>query len=333
LTTRRRSLAAGLAVFYLIGLLGGCGTTKATAQPLPGGIFLGATKSGRADGTPIRLDLVRPGPSLVSYMAPGSHVYSLYYWSRGQRTQAYLDVPPGRGPFPLLIELHGGSFGAMSTHFPLPVFFQTTTTAVIATQPSAIVFLPNYVGYGPSRGKVGDAHQDFLDVRSGLAAVAQVRGLRVKPHATYLFGESLGGAIGAMLANGDPSIRAAAFVSPWPGATQALNWWQAHATALNADERSEYQALAAFEAPGFGEAWFRANSFGCRGLQVPVLLIGGTQDDVVPPGMLAAMAVRLKGCGAHVELKFVPGGHAPYDANVQALIQAWFASQGATLQF
>ncbi len=65
---------------------------------------------------------------------------------------------------------------------------------------------------------------------------------------------------------------------------------------------------------------------------MPLLIVGGTEDDIVPRGMLSTMATQLKGCGVQVNFKLFPGGHAPYDGNVQALIQAWFKRQRISLQ-
>lgn len=65
---------------------------------------------------------------------------------------------------------------------------------------------------------------------------------------------------------------------------------------------------------------------------LPLLIVGGTQDDIVPQAMLTTMAADLKDCGQNVEFKLFPGGHSPYGGDEQALIQDWFLRHGISLQ-
>lgn len=211
-------------------------------------------------------------------------------------------------------------------------WFAATFPRLTLAQAHAVAFLPNYVGYGPSGGKVGDAYEDTQDVENGLQALARIRGLRVERNATYLLGFSIGGAVGMLLAEKDRQVRAVALDSPWPGARMSLAWYQTNYFHLNRDELLGYKILTRYEGSNTANRWYRRNSYGCQDVHMPLLIVGGTEDDIVPQAMLTAMAANLKGCGQNVEFKLFPGGHAPYDGDVQALIQDWFQHQGILLQ-
>lgn len=198
----------------------------------------------------------------VIYVPPGGHVYSLTYWSRGQRAQGYLTVPAGPKPHALFIYLHGGYYIAEPGHTDDD--YWTRQEAIVNAQARAVAFLPNYVGYGPSGGKVGDAYQDTQDVANGLKALARIRGLRLERNATYLLGFSLGGAIGVLLAEHDPQVHAAALDSPWPGARMSLSWYQTNYFHLNRDERLGYKILTRYEGSNTASRWYRRNSYDCQ---------------------------------------------------------------------
>jgi len=326
---RLATLAAAAVALLGSSMLAGCSGQPAS-RPLPGGLALTGVSATPRNGWPISLTLVRPGDATVLYLPPGGHAYSLTYWSRGVRAQAYLDVPRGKGPLPLLIALHGGYTVAEPGHSDLVYWNQTS--ALVLAQPTAIAFLPNYVGYGPSRGRAGDAYEDTLDVENGLRALRRIAGLHIAPDATYLFGFSLAGAVGALLAGQDRGVRAAAFVSPWPGARRSLDWYEANLGHLDEDERVGLDTLAEWEGTDPQSQWYRRNSYGYGDLRIPLLLIGGTQDNIVPAALLSATAQDLRRCGHPVELKFFPGGHAVYSGDVQAFLQSWFQAHGIALQ-
>ena len=323
-------IRALVSVLALLPLAAGCGANATKPARLPGGLSLESAAAGPVNGRPISLTLVRPGAMGAIYVPPGGHIYSLTYWSRGQRAQAYLDVPHGKGPFPLFVDLHGGYVFAEPGHSDLVYWNQEA--ALVNAQSGAVAFLPNYVGYGPSRGRVGDAYQDFLDVRHGLAALNYVAGLHLAPNATYVLGFSLGGVVGSLLAGEDHAVRAAAFVSPWAGAERSYKWYETNLGHLDESERLSLDTLVQAEGTNTESRWYRRNSYGCTDLHIPLLLIGGTKDDVVPAALLSATAIDLRQCGIAVELRFFSGGHAVYTAGVQALLQRWFLERGISLQ-
>ncbi len=140
--------------------------------------------------------------------------------------QGYLDVPSGHGPFPLVLYLHGGFPTPEPSHWSAEGLPYNGLAAADAASPGEIVFMPNYGGYGPSRGTICSPYDCGLDAANGLKALGRLVGLRVKPHATYLIGFSLGGYVAMQLAEGDGAVRAAVLDSPWLGAETYEAWAQ-----------------------------------------------------------------------------------------------------------
>ena len=56
-----------------------------------------------------------------------------------------------------------------------------------------------------------------------------------------------------------------------------------------------------------------------------MLLIGGTRDPIVAPGMLRALFADLRQRNKNVSLRFFPGGHVLSTTGVVDAIVAWFA--------
>ena len=121
-----------LALLGLLPLLAGCSTGHDSSTP--GGLSIQAARDSRANGAPIALVPVNVPKAYRRDVPKGLHVFSLTYWSRGLRCQAYLDVPSGRGSRPLWVLLHGGYVWGMPSHysgFPL----DTPSFAAVASEP------------------------------------------------------------------------------------------------------------------------------------------------------------------------------------------------------
>ncbi len=319
-----------LALLGLLPLLAGCSTGHGSSTP--GGLSLQATRDNRANGAPIALVPVNVPKAYQRNVPKGMHIFSLTYWSRGRRCQAYLDVPSGRGSRPLWVLLHGGDVWGMPSHYSgFPV--NTPSFAAVASEPDAISFMPNYGGYGPSQGNVGDSHDDYIDVMNGLTALGHIAGLHVKRDATYLSGASLGGIIALMTAAHDPEVRAVLLISPWPGAEEAMSWLQAQPTnRLTSGDLLDDIYLAQSCGANMQSVWCRQNSVPYQDVKVPVLIVGGTHDPLIVPAMLRAMYAHLRRYNAHVQLHFVPGGHAPETKASFAIEQAFYAAHGLRVE-
>ncbi len=322
--SRRHRLIFSLVL--LLPLLAGC--SMAQGSPAAPALSIQTAKHRRANGTPIALEPVRLSKSARAHVPKGVRIYSLTYWSRGLRCQAYLDVPGGGRAYPLWVLLHGGDVWAEPGHYSgFPVM--TPAFAAGAAQPDAITFLPNYGGYGPSQGDVGDGYDDYVDVMDGFTALRQITGLHVRPRDTVLSGASLGGIVALLTAAHDQAVRGVVLISPWPGAEEMASWLRSQPTAkLSTDDQLYAISLSETCSSGLESGWCRRNSAPYQDIKVPVLIVGGTRDPKNPPGVLRAMASDLRRYNTHVELRIVPGGHAPMTAAAGAIEHAWYAAHG-----
>ncbi len=282
----------------------------------------------KADGEPISLKPVSPPAAIARQLQEGLQVFSFFYWSRGVRCQAYLDVPAGKGPFPLLVELHGGELWNGYPQGYTAYAAEPANAAAIATS-HAISFLPNYAGYGPSRGAPGDPYQNYRDVVNGLLALGRISGLHVLTRATYLFGFSMGGDVAMILAAHDRNVRAAELVSPYPGPVAMMKWMDALGIgSLSAMDSVDWGAMVDHYGSDLNAAAYRNDSYVYSSIHIPVLIIGGTKDPGFPPPMLRAMYHGLKRYDSQVTLRFFPGGHAPDSTAVNQAEAAWFNAHG-----
>ncbi len=246
-------------------------------------------------------------PVFPSAVPQGYTLYSLTYESEGKPVQGYLGVPPGKGPFQMVVVLQGGSPVKLSSRASTGGY--SATAAADDVLPAPVMFFPNYRGYGPSPGDVQDGYHDYLDTVNGLKALRHIRGLHVAPHDTFLAGTSLGGFVALRLAASDPDVRAVLLTSPWPGMDTVLGWLKTQFS-QNPQSRSAYHKLRSYGGPKPG-AWLRRNSITLAGIHVPILIIGGTEDQITPPSLLRYLDRQLSAGDPHVTLTFLPGGHAP----------------------
>ncbi len=280
-------------------------------------------------GTPISLTPAIVSSSPESEIPAGTGIWSLTYWSRGLRCQGYLVVPSGQKTLPLLIVLHGG--------FPLGLpnhdseVSSSAAEAAGTAHADGVVFLPNYAGYGPSQGQVGDTRDDLIDTLNGLKALRDIRGLRLAPDFTYLVGSSLGGAIALMLAERDRAVRAAVLVSPFPGAILAMRWMARSFPNMTEDDLAQYGQFNVSHGDSLDTAWYRLNSPDFARIHIPVLLIGGTHDPIVAPGMLRSLYAALRRHDRTVALRFFPGGHGPQSPGVDLAEVDFLARHGLYL--
>lgn len=320
----RRSVAVAV---LMMGVLAGCAHVAPSAlhRTISGGLGFVTTPRNRTGGALISLAVANTDNIFVM---PGVRVYDLMYRSRGLRCQGYLDVPDGKGAHPLLVVLHGGYVFPVPGHDPDGAVPANAAEAAIMAQATTAVFYPLYGGYGDSQGSSGDAYDDFVDAMNGLRALTHIEGLHLVP-TTYIVGYSLGGAIGGMMIDRDPHVQAAAFVSPWPGAIVAAKWIGTHQADI-ADGREFYRYLVHHEGPNLNSKWYVQNSFDYDAVHIPVLLIGGQSDPIIPPGLLRTMYLQLHSTDPKVTMNLVPGGHVPINAS-GAVMEDWFSKLGVQL--
>ncbi|MDA8346290.1 MAG: prolyl oligopeptidase family serine peptidase [Thermaerobacter sp.] len=319
-----RLLAPSIGLLALA--LAGCGSVVGTSTLGPALTIDNPTHS-KANGSPISLREFPAGP-YHALMPQGQRMYTLHYWSRGLDLQGYLDVPPGKGPFPVLVYLHGGDPTPEPAHWTgAPVY--NPKAAAESANAHSIVFIPNYGGYGPSHGNICSPYDCVLDVENGLKALSHLGGLYVKADATYPFGFSIGGYVAMALAEHDPQVRALVLDSPWPGALAFEAWaQQTHLSRMDAADLSFWGMVKSAFGPNLQSVLYQENSVQFNKMHVPILIIAGTKDNTIPPSLARFLYDRLHASGVEVKLQFVPGGHAPITLHVYQLVQKWLLPQG-----
>ncbi|MEG3180631.1 alpha/beta hydrolase family protein [Sphingomonas sp. LT1P40] len=251
----------------------------------PGAYFL----YGRADNSMIRI----AGNNSVIGMKRMHPVRTIRYKARdGLEIAAVLTVPGGKmrkpGKLPLIVMPHGGPFARDTESWDWwPQFLADRGYAVIQ---------PNYrgsSGYGTGfakkgKGQWGLAMQDDLD--DAVTALAQ-QGL-ADPARVCMIGASYGGyaAIRAAQRDGKKYRCAVSFAG-----VSDLNRMMKHSSNfLFAGARSDWLRAQAPDLKGVSPLNFPGE------FSIPLLLVHGEQDRVVPPVQSKLLAQRLKSAGKDV---------------------------------
>ena len=265
------------------------------------------------------------------FVAPGINMYSLVYWSRGHRVQAYVDVPPGKGPFPLIIYLHGG----YQVPEPLPgqsfhvdYWAVTPRHAAFFSQYGMVSFIPNFSGYGPSHGSIGDAHDNYLDTMDGLRALSHLSAVHLE-HKIFLIGTSMGGGVAMFLAERLTDVRAMELISPYPGAHLFMGWMESQRfAALDTQDQAEYLDFFTTHGSNLSTKWYSANSVAFRLIDIPVLIIAGSKDPILPPALEILLYHHIRKHDRQVQIRFYPEGHDPVEASALTKETQWFTNNG-----
>lgn len=283
-----------------------------------------ALSTSKSDGSVISITPIK-NVTFPSYIQRGERLYSIEYWSRKTRVQAYVDIPPGKTPFELEVVLHGGD--TLPTGHHTDMFAYSPQVAAKTAWPNVVVLFPEYAGYGLSSGTVGGPHDDYVDTVNAIKAVDGLKQMTVKLKDTYLLGISLGGDVALMVADNNPDIKAVALDSPYPGPSMFVNWERRYG---RSNLNTSY-ALSYIESYGnhTDSKSYRINSFNYSEIKTPVLIIGGTNDPILPPSLLNYMYKKIRHFDGHeTQLHFVEGGHAPYTSQEINLVDNWFYGHG-----
>lgn len=291
-------------------------------NPFGGGSFFGP------DGAIYALweNSVHP-PDLVELAADGSVAHALlsagkappgqawrsitFASSDGTPVQAWLATPPGDGPFPTIVEMHGGPhFAVTDTFNPIAqawldhgfafcsINFRGSTTFGRAFKEQIW-------------GDVG--HWEVEDVVAGRAwLVAQ--GI-ADPGKVLLFGASYGGFLTLLLLGKTPGL--------WAGGM---------AVAAIADEALGFadtnDALKAAIAGWYGgtpdevpERYHRSSPMTyAEHVQAPVIIFQGHNDTRTPPRQMEVYVERMRSLGKPIEIEWYDAGHGVGTAEVIAFL-------------
>jgi dipeptidyl aminopeptidase/acylaminoacyl peptidase len=135
--------------------------------------------------------------------------YLVRYPSDGLNLYGFMNVPQGKGPYPVVLALHG--YVNPPTYRTLTY---TTRYADAMARMGYVVIHPNYRGHPPSQGSSDGRYRvsyagEILDLAAMVRAQAGKAGPLVKAkNSIGLWGHSMGGGVSIRVAVLDPSIRA-----------------------------------------------------------------------------------------------------------------------------
>jgi dipeptidyl aminopeptidase/acylaminoacyl peptidase len=241
-------------------------------------------------------------------------------WSApdGLEIDGYLLTPPGEGPHPLILWVHGGPVWSYQESFPRP------SLAWLVSRGYAIL-LPNPRG-STGRGRafleavIGDmGGADAGDDLAGVDAMVE-RGV-ADPDRIGVTGGSYGGFMACWLPIVDQRFKASVAVSP------VTDFYSQHWNS----NIGAWDAWFLGGRPEDGAAHYRERSpvFLADRVVTPTLLTAGTEDRCTPPGQAMEFYRALRARGVPVEVAIYPGeGHGvrklPASIDLVARTTAWF---------
>ncbi|MGZ4149766.1 MAG: prolyl oligopeptidase family serine peptidase [Actinomycetota bacterium] len=236
----------------------------------------------------------------------------------GLEIDGYLLTPHGGGPFPLLLNAHGGPVWQFGDQWPGPLTFLLLSRGYA-------IFEPNPRG-STGRGQafaakvVGDmGGADAADVLAGVDAVV-ARGV-ADPGRIGVFGGSYGGFMAAWLPAIDGRFKAAASLSP------VTDWFSEQFNSSLTRWVGDFLADAPEHADGEHHA--RSPVFAGERLRTPTLLTAGGKDRATPPGQAVEHYRALLARGVPAEVVVYPQeGHGvrtfPAAIDLATRILVWF---------
>lgn len=256
--------SVGVAADTVVALVHGYGRPPALAR----------IREGRAD---VLVDLGHDGSRWTSALGGSLHPLT---WSApdGRPVQGLLAVPPGPGPHPLVVHLHGGPVWAWRNEWSM----HYEHTPLLVGRGYAVLH-PNI------RGSIGHGQQfvldglldmggaDAQDALSGIDALV-ARGL-VDPRRVAVTGNSYGGFLSAWLIATSDRFAAAVARSP------VTDWISQH----HASNLPGFDRAALVGDPLASDSDYRTRSplYLADAVHTPVMLMAGAKDLATPPEQAA----------------------------------------------
>lgn len=216
-------------------------------------------------------------------------VHDVSYTAGGRRVAGYLAVPPGKGPFPAVVYLHGS--GGDRTQLLVPATWLAARGVVALT----ITMPGDAAAAGTAEQRL--AAQRRATVATVVAARRAVDVLATLPRVDAsrigLVGWSSGARVGAILAGVEPRIEAFDLMSA--GSPPVQEYAAQAPAALRPAVVRELGAVDPLR-------WV------ARARPHTILLQDGRRDELVPRAALRALA---KAAGPAAELRWYDQGHAP----------------------
>jgi dipeptidyl aminopeptidase/acylaminoacyl peptidase len=225
-------------------------------------------------------------------------------WSApdGTEIEGVLCTPPGAGPFPLVLNVHGGPIGAYQRSWSM----REPAVPLLVSRGYAVL-LPNPRG-SSGRGQefaaavVGDmGGADTRDYLSGIDAMIE-RGI-ADPARIGTMGVSYGGYMSAWLVTQDQRFKAAVSGSP-------VTEWYSFAFTSNIPRWGLWFLDSADPEEAGNQVHERSPVMHASKARTPTLLTAGAKDRCTPPGQAREFYQALVGHGIDSELVIYPGeGH------------------------
>jgi len=217
-------------------------------------------------------------------------IHDVSFSSGGRRIDGLLAVPPGKGPFPAVLYLHGSGGDRAQMIVPASWMAARGVVALTITMPET----PSVGGESARQQLTADRQAVVTTIVAARRAVDALRALdEVKPDRIGFVGFSAGARMGAILSGVEPRIRAFDLLS---GGSPPV---QEYARQAPAELRpAVLRELGAVDP-------LRWVAHARRGT---ILLQDGRHDEVVPRASLQALATA---AGRAAEVRWYDQGHSP----------------------
>ena len=266
----------------------------------------------RAAGSPPRVLLAATGQRAVEGGVEGRRLRSVSFASSdGQQVQAWLGVPDGDGPFPTILDVHGGP------HWITPDVFDPIAQAWL--QEGFAWLSVNYrgsIGFGRDfRERIwGDiGHWELEDM---VAARAHLVELGVAdPGAVFVHGGSYGGYLTLFALGKRPDLWAGGIAQVAP--VDLIEDYHEISPALQGALRAWHGGTPE-ENP---ESYIASSPITyAEQVQAPILVFQARNDSRVGPGQMKTYVDRLRRLGKSIEVVWWQGGHGypPEDELIDA---------------
>ena len=217
-------------------------------------------------------------------------VHDVSFTAAGRRVDGLLAVPPGKGPFPAVLYLHGSGGDRSQMIVPATWMAARGVVALTITMPQT----PSVGGESAQAQLVADRKAVVATIVAARRAVDMLQALpEVEPDRIGFVGFSAGARMGAILAGVEPRIRAFDLLS---GGSPPVEDYVRQAPAdLRPAVRRELGAVDPLR-------WV------ARARRGTILLQDGRTDEVVPSASLRALA---RAAGPAAEVRWYDQGHSP----------------------
>lgn len=236
----------------------------------------------------------------------------------GLEIEGLLTVPPGEGPFPLVLSIHGGPIGAVVGAFPgaYTALFLARGFAVLQPNPRGSTGR----GQAFASAVVGDmGGADLFDDLAGVDAAVEA-GV-ADPDRLVLIGGSYGGFMAAWIPTQDPRFKASVAISP------VTDWWSERFDSSLGSWVGDFLGGQPLEVSADYSA--RSPVLHADRVTTPVLLTAGRHDRATPVGQAVEFYRALRERGIPTEVvKYPQEGHGvgefPAMLDLATRTVAWF---------